>query len=118
MGKHTLEATIADMMKEAGVVGRFTLHSLRATCATRLYNKGVDEQAIKEVTGHNSSAVREYKRTEETMKKYLSSTIQGTSGSSVSSLTRQEEGAIVLVRMTFLFAPLSIGCLYVYFVRR
>jgi len=50
-------------MSEIGVIGMFTLHSLRATCATRMYIHGLDEQRIKEITEHTSIAVRSYKRT-------------------------------------------------------
>ncbi len=54
-------------MREAGVEGHFTNHSLRATTATRMFQKGVDEQLIKRVTGHKSDAVRLYKRTSESL---------------------------------------------------
>lgn len=77
VGIHTLEKTIPSMMKEAGIIGKFTLHSLRATCATRLYERGVDEQVIQEVTGHSSLAVRGYKRTSDQMKANVSSILQG-----------------------------------------
>ena len=49
---------------------------LRSTCATRLYTQGVDEQAISEVTGHTSNAVREYKRTDINMQKRISAILQ------------------------------------------
>ena len=49
-----------------------TNHSLRATAATRLYSRGVDEQTIQEVTGHKSLAVRKYKRTPTTLKRRVS----------------------------------------------
>ena len=47
---------------QAGLSGKYTNHSLRATCATRLFQAGVDEQLIKSVTGHRSEAVQDYKR--------------------------------------------------------
>ncbi|KAL5006842.1 hypothetical protein ScPMuIL_015648 [Solemya velum] len=43
--------------------GYFTNHSLRASCASRLFENGVDEQLVMERTGHRSLAVRRYKRT-------------------------------------------------------
>lgn len=76
VGQHVLETFIPGILKEAGFIGRFTLHSLRATCATRLYNKGFDEQLVQEITGHSSVAVREYKRTSDDMKKDASFAIQ------------------------------------------
>ena len=58
-------------------LGFYSNHSLRATCATRLYRAGVDEQLIMETTGHRSLAVRRYKRTSEKQLKAVSSTIAG-----------------------------------------
>lgn len=51
------------MCTEAGLSGNFSNHSGKRTCATSLYNSGVDEQLIMERTGHRSDAVRKYKRT-------------------------------------------------------
>ncbi len=80
VGVHILEKTLPMMMKEAGIEGKFTLHSLRSTCATRLYEKGVDEQIIQEVTGHSSNAVRAYKRTSDGMRANVSSILQCAGG--------------------------------------
>ncbi|CAC5409553.1 unnamed protein product [Mytilus coruscus] len=57
---NNLAATVGKMCTEAGISGFRSNHSLRATAATRLYECGVDEQIISEVTGHRSDAVREY----------------------------------------------------------
>lgn len=76
VGHSTLERTLKDLMNAAGYYGMFTLHSLRATCATRLYEANITEQQIMEVTGHKSAAVREYKRTSESMKKDVSEILQ------------------------------------------
>ncbi len=62
VGVNSLKKVISNMMKDAGIKGRFTNHSLRASMATCMFRKGVDEQLIKEVTGHKSDAVRLYKR--------------------------------------------------------
>ena len=43
--------------------GFYSNHSLRSTCATKLYQKNVDEHLIQEQTGHISLAIRSYKRT-------------------------------------------------------
>jgi hypothetical protein len=60
------ESTIGKIMpaicKLSGIERR-TNHSLRAVGPTRMYEAGVDEQLIKERTGHTSDAVRVYKRT-------------------------------------------------------
>lgn len=57
--------TVSRLCKAAGFVGFFSNHSLRATCATRLFDADVDEQLIKLKTGHASDAVRSYKRVAE-----------------------------------------------------
>ena len=50
-----------------------TNHSLRATTATRLYQAGVDEQLVIEMTGHRSlEGVRSYKRTSDQQRETLS----------------------------------------------
>ena len=59
------------------VSGFFTNHSLRATCATRMFRSGVDEQLICQRTGHRSSAVRAYKRPCEDQMRAISNVIQG-----------------------------------------
>lgn len=57
--------------------GFFSNHSLRASCATRLFNAGVDEQLIARQTGHRSSAIRAYKRPTPHLERTVSSAIQG-----------------------------------------
>ena len=50
----------------AGIMGNKTNHSLKATCATRLFHAGIDEQVIMAKTGHRSiKGVRAYKRMNE-----------------------------------------------------
>ena len=62
VGKNTLGKTIARIFRSAGIPGKYTNQSLRSGAATTLYHHGVDEQTIKEITGHTSDAVRKYKR--------------------------------------------------------
>ena len=50
------------LYSKVGLTGKFTNHSLRVSTAMRLYQKGVDEQTIKQFTGHKSDSVRFYKR--------------------------------------------------------
>jgi hypothetical protein len=84
VGIHMLEKIVPNLLLNGGYTGKFTLHSLRATCATRLFRQGVEEQLIQEVTGHSSEAVREYKRTDDVMKEHVSNMLQ-CCGSSTSS---------------------------------
>lgn len=78
VGIHTLEKYLKEIFAEAGVPGYFTLHCLRASCASRLYQAGVQEQQIMEITGHVSNAVREYKRTSDEMRENCSEILNGT----------------------------------------
>ncbi len=65
VGINVLRTTVKEMMSKARISGKFTNHSLRVSAATRMYQSGIDEQVIKERTGHSSDAVRKYKRTNE-----------------------------------------------------
>lgn len=51
----------------------------RASNATHIYDQHVDEQLICEITGHPSKAVRNYKRTSETLNRKVNSVVQGMS---------------------------------------
>ena len=63
VGHNTLSATVRKLTACIGEDGYFTNHSLRRTCATRLYENGLDEQRIMAVTGHRSKdGVRTYKK--------------------------------------------------------
>lgn len=80
MGHNTLSKVVKTLCELGGIEGRKTNHSLRATCATRLYNKSIDEQLIMERTGHRSTkAVRAYKRTSEKLLQNTSVIIDGRS---------------------------------------
>lgn len=66
VGKNTLAKTVGRICKNAEISGHKTNHSLRVTSATRLFQKGVDEQLIMSRTGHRSiDGVRKYKRVSE-----------------------------------------------------
>ena len=78
MGRETLGNVVKKIMRKAGFEGHFTNHSLRRSCATRLYDGGVPEQVIRETTGHRSrDGVREYKCTSSTLKRKASEILQG-----------------------------------------
>ena len=61
VGVNTLGKLMKNMCQRVGLVGNFSNHSCKRTCATTLFNAGVDEQLIMERTGHCSNAVRAYK---------------------------------------------------------
>ncbi len=62
---NTVTKTVKSMMQKIGAEGCFTNHSLRVSAATRMFSSGIEEQIVKERTGHRSDAVRAYKHTSE-----------------------------------------------------
>ena len=59
-------------MESGGIEGYYCNHSLRKSTCTRLFEKGVDPQLIREQTGHKSNAVMLYKKSNLTVKKQVS----------------------------------------------
>ena len=84
LGHNTLKNVVQSMMKETGVDGFFTNHSLRATAATRLFQKNVDDQLIKGVTGHRSDSLQSYKRVSDNQLVEVSSIVQASHGAKYS----------------------------------
>ena len=79
LGRNALQQTVPRLMKNAGYTGYYTNHSLRMSAASRLYDSGVDEQAIMSVTGHSSTdGVRCYKRMSEKLKELTSDVLNQT----------------------------------------
>ena len=76
-GVNKVNSTVKGICNKAGLTGKFTNHSLRATSASRMYNKGIPEQVIKEVTGHKSDCVRYYKCTSDDIRQNASNIIAG-----------------------------------------
>ena len=77
VGVNKLQQVVKILCKRAGLTGRYTNHSLRATAATRLYHSNFDEQVIQEITGHRSLAVKVYKRTCSTQHQLASNCVSG-----------------------------------------
>ena len=77
---------VKNICSKGNLGGYRTNHSLRATAATRLFDADIDEQLITEVTGHRSSAVRNYKRVNETKRQKINDVIQGTSSDKAESV--------------------------------
>ena len=75
IGINLLQSTVKRLCQSAGLEGFFTNHSLRASCATRMYNAGCDEMTITEFTGHRSLAVRSCKHTNEETKRKACATL-------------------------------------------
>ncbi|XP_062567663.1 uncharacterized protein LOC134229896 [Saccostrea cucullata] len=63
VGVNKLKSMMKIICDRAGLKGNFTNHSGKKTCATALYQSGIDEQDIMGRTGHRSEmGVRAYKR--------------------------------------------------------
>ena len=70
---------VAQVMKSASFEGYYSNYSLRRTCATRLYDKGLPEQLIQETTGHRSAnGVQCYKHTPSSAKRRATEIVQKT----------------------------------------
>ena len=69
----TREAWLPKFVVKGGLTGYRTNHSIRASAATCLFQAGVDEQIICDVTGHRSNAVRRYRRPTSEMRENVSS---------------------------------------------
>ena len=68
-GVNKLRDVVCCMCRDAGLPGHYTNHSLHSTATTKMYQMDLDEQLIMEVTGHQSMAVRSYKRTSQKQRK-------------------------------------------------
>ena len=78
MGRNNLNSLLSQLCQEAGIAGKKTNHSLRATGATTLFNAQVPEKMIKEITGHHSSkALSLYERPSLAQKQAVSKVIAG-----------------------------------------
>ena len=76
-GFNKIKSTVREVCKMAGLVGKFTNHSLRTSCTSRMYKNKIPEQLIKEVTGHRSECVRTYKRMPDELREIASKTVSG-----------------------------------------
>ena len=77
-GRETLGNVVKKIMKKAQFDEHYTSHSLRRSCATRLYDGGVPEQLIQETTDHRSfDGVKAYKCTSSALKREASEILQG-----------------------------------------
>ena len=56
-------SVLSGLCAHAGIQGKRTNHAMKATCATRLFQQGFNEQLICETFGNSSEAVHAYKRT-------------------------------------------------------
>ncbi len=76
VGINKLRNAMKDLAKDAGLAGNFTNHSLHSTAVTHLYQGGIEEQVICELTGYHSLSVRSYKCTHDSQKSAASDVLQ------------------------------------------
>ncbi len=75
VGINSIKKVVKNLTESAGLSGKFSNHSLRTTCVTRMFAAGVEEQVIKSFTGHKSDAVHNYKRINEDILKKANATV-------------------------------------------
>ena len=76
VGVNPLKTMMARVSELAGLSIKYTNHSLRATSASRMFQTGVPEKIVAEVTGHKSiKALRQYERTTEQQFQAIGSSI-------------------------------------------
>ena len=66
VGINSLNKILSDMFKSVGLRPK-TPHCLRVTCASALFNAGVESKIIRERTGHRSDALLNYEKPDENM---------------------------------------------------
>ena len=62
VGMNTLNSILPEKLCVRAGLERKTAHSLRVTCASRLYQNSIDDKRIRERTGHKSNALQRYER--------------------------------------------------------
>jgi len=86
VGINYLNKILPDMCKTVGVK-RKTAHCLRVTCASSLFNAGVEEKLIRQRTGHRSNSLFNYEKpSEENVAK-----ISGLLGPTTNYATKKDE---------------------------
>ena len=76
VGINSLRKVVASLLRDAGLDGYFTNHSLQRTCATRLFQAGQNSKIVKEITGHISDAKNKYQETSNEQIVHVSNIIQ------------------------------------------
>ena len=82
VGINSLNKILPDLCCAVGIKKK-TAHCLQVTCASRLFQSGVDEKLIRERTGHVSNALFKYEKASEDQAKHVSnilSTDQSSNG--------------------------------------
>ncbi|XP_053384594.1 uncharacterized protein LOC128550162 [Mercenaria mercenaria] len=92
VGVNTLTKFMKEISQRGSLKGVYSNHSGKRTCATSMYEAGIDEQDIMDRTGHRSvTAVRKYKRLNDKICKKVSNVLDPNSDVSLSMSKRNEQ---------------------------
>ena len=76
LGKNPLGEFMSNLSKTAGLVNRYTNHSVRATCITVLDTEGFEARDIMSVSSHKSEqTIKSYSKTSDGKKRKMSETL-------------------------------------------
>ena len=87
IGINTLAKILPDKLCAKAGIERKTSHCLRITCATRLFQRSVEEKQIRERTGHRSDSLFRYEKASDEQVSFVSNVLappMKETGSSVS----------------------------------
>ena len=110
VGKEKLRTYLQAMCKEAGILEHKTNHSLRATGTSAMFNTGVPDKLIRDITGHRSAALQLYERPTVQQKQAVSRVlVQGTQNFMETKLDRENSCKTLTENLTpgFTFSTLS-----------
>ncbi len=92
LGKNIMGDMIKNICKDAGIAGKKTNHSLRATGASELFAAGVPERIIQERTGHRSiEALRLYEHPTEQQHQAVSTVLASRTPTSYASAVAEQQ---------------------------
>ena len=89
------------LLKSANLDGYFTNHSLRRTSATRLFQAGVDQKIVKEITVHVSDAVNKYQVTSMKQKENVSKILKVSDNVQVKNTKREQVAEPIVPTLEF-----------------
>lgn len=109
IGKNRLNEMLKEMCRDAGIVGNFTNHSLRAYGATSLFQAGCSEKLIQQRTGHRSmEALRQYERTSDLQQVHVSNVMSGVKSTEKKGITVSSKTSPTIVLSGCSFTGCSI----------
>ena len=92
LGHNLLSKVVGTLMKDTGYEGHYTNHSVRVTCASRLFDAEVDEQLILARATHSSTDdVRTYKWASTKLQELISDALNLISDSGASAKCKCQE---------------------------